>query len=245
MTESTTPTGGTPTDPTKVEKTAAKSARKEIKSEYLAEMTLTTELLGAAAKEDRQTLLQVKGIKPAFYTDVAAKLDAARRLTGLAVGSTLQKHVETAEEKLLKKALIAAMQELQKAAKQKAEETGDKLLPKRYGEGVKFYQSREELEQAANNFVTNSAMDDLPGIGAPEITAIQTALDDYLKIQADQAKAQSDATGGRGTLEQRIAELASKRRQLQHAADRVWPHTNPANAGLRAEFKLPTDKGLA
>lgn len=37
----------------------------------------------------------------------------------------------------------------------------------------------------------------------------------------------------------------SHRRELPFAADRVWPHTDPKHAGIRAEFKLPVVKPLA
>ena len=33
-----------------------------------------------------------------------------------------------------------------------------------------------------------------------------------------------------------------QRREIQFAADAEWPHTDPANAGIRVEFQLPVDR---
>jgi hypothetical protein len=34
----------------------------------------------------------------------------------------------------------------------------------------------------------------------------------------------------------------AKRREIQFGADADWPHTDPANAGIRMEFQLPPDR---
>jgi hypothetical protein len=38
--------------------------------------------------------------------------------------------------------------------------------------------------------------------------------------------------------------LATRRRQLQHAADGEYPWTDPANAGMRRKCDLPLDRLL-
>jgi hypothetical protein len=38
--------------------------------------------------------------------------------------------------------------------------------------------------------------------------------------------------------------LATRRRQLQHAADGEYPYPDPANAGIRRKFDLPLDRPL-
>ena len=39
-----------------------------------------------------------------------------------------------------------------------------------------------------------------------------------------------------------LSALAARRRQLQHSADDEYPHTDPANAGMRRKFDLPLDR---
>jgi hypothetical protein len=38
--------------------------------------------------------------------------------------------------------------------------------------------------------------------------------------------------------------MAALRRDIQLAADTLWPAGIPANAPIRAEFKLPADRSL-
>ena len=84
--------------------------------------------------------------------------------------------------------------------------------------------------------------DGLPGVTAAKITGLQTALDDYKAVQGDQTGAQGDATKSRKLVEAAVADIIAKRREIQFAAEAEWPCTDPANAGIRAEFKLPRDR---
>jgi hypothetical protein len=45
-------------------------------------------------------------------------------------------------------------------------------------------------------------------------------------------------------MKTKLPALAMRRRQLRHAADGEYPHTDPANAGMRRKFDLPTDHPL-
>ena len=89
------------------------------------------------------------------------------------------------------------------------------------------------------------ASDTLPGLKPAHKTALEAALADYKAIQTTQTSAQGDATGARGQLDTKIAEIADLRREIQYAADAVWPPEDPANAGTRGEFQIPPDKALA
>jgi hypothetical protein len=46
------------------------------------------------------------------------------------------------------------------------------------------------------------------------------------------------------TMKTNLPTLAVRRRQLQHSADGEYPHTDPANAGMRRKFDLPPDRPL-
>jgi hypothetical protein len=43
-------------------------------------------------------------------------------------------------------------------------------------------------------------------------------------------------------LEAAVSGIMAERREIQFAADAEWPHTDPANAGIRVEFQLPVDR---
>ncbi len=100
------------------------------------------------------------------------------------------------------------------------------------------------MEQTANNFQAGLATDKLPGIGQDDIKALRQALEAYAKVQTDQTSAQSGATPERVNLETAVADIAGRRREIQLAADAVWPPDNKANAGIRKEFFLPPYKAF-
>ena len=52
------------------------------------------------------------------------------------------------------------------------------------------------------------------------------------------------ATTARATLEAAVKSIIARRREIQFAADAQWPASNPANAGIRREFRLSPDKAM-
>jgi hypothetical protein len=75
------------------------------------------------------------------------------------------------------------------------------------------------------------------GITADKLTALAT------DIAAARALA-GDATTARATLEAAIKSIIARRREIQLAADAQWPPSNPANVGIRREFRLSPDKAM-
>jgi len=75
------------------------------------------------------------------------------------------------------------------------------------------------------------------GIDAAKLTALAT------DIAAAHTLA-GDATTARATLEAAVKSIIARRREIQFAADAQWPPSNPANAGIRREFRLSPDKAM-
>ncbi len=59
-----------------------------------------------------------------------------------------------------------------------------------------------------------------------------------------QVEGKGDAIKLRNDLATMVESLALRRRRLQHAADGEFPHTDPANAGMRKKFDLPANRPL-
>ena len=221
--------------------------RGDINQAWLDEMTRSDEVAATAAKTAYAGQLATGGIDDAKVDGLANAVKAARLLAAAAVQNTTGKQGVTTTETALTDDLINQIQNVQKRAKQKHEATAPGKLAD-YAIGQKFYSSRAVLEQTAANILAKlkgtagSPADVLPGIDAAKITALQTAADAYQAVQTNQSGAQGDATTARKQLEAAIADLTAKRREIQFAADAEWPHTAPANAGVRTEFQLPTDR---
>jgi hypothetical protein len=75
------------------------------------------------------------------------------------------------------------------------------------------------------------------GITAAKLTALATDIAAALALAGD-------ATTARATLEAAIKSIIARRREIQFAADAKWPPSDPANAGIRREFRLSPDKPM-
>jgi len=226
-------------------------SRGQINKAFLDELTAAEEIVAAASKTAYAATPVTGGIDATKVSAVTAAVAAARALAAQAVQGTTGKQGVTAQETALSDDLVNKIQEVQKRARQKYDAT-DPLRLKDYAVGQQFYNSRSLLEQAAANILGklngNPAAtppvppDALPGITPAKITALQQALADYQGVQGDQTGAQGDATTARKQLETAVADIVAKRREIQFAADAEWPHTDPADAGIRVEFQLPPDR---
>lgn len=88
------------------------------------------------------------------------------------------------------------------------------------------------------------AADTLPGMKPGDVTSLIQALSNYVGVQTDQTDGQTDAVTAGKLLEAKVEEIAGLRKQIQYAADTIWPHTDPANAPIRKAFKLPANRSL-
>lgn len=228
------------------------SKRGQVNQEWLAEFTNSEAIVAAATPADRAAKLAAGGIDAAKIAALTAAILAARKLAGRAVQGTSGKHIITDNEDTLKTALLEKIQYVQKRARQKY----DAMEPGRLADyaigGPPITNSRSTMEQAGANILLKLQgnpqakppvpPDVLPGVDAARITALAAALDDYIDVKGDQSGAQSDATQARKLAEAAVADIVTKRREIQFAADADWPHTDPANAGIRVEFQLPPDR---
>jgi len=220
-----------------------KRNRSDINQEWIQELTDSQQIAAAALKPIYAPALADGEIDGAKVSAFADDIKAAQKLASDAKLQTTSKENVTGDESDLMDALIAAIQEVQKRAKQKYEASNPGVL-KDYGIGKKWYNSRAVLEQTATDVLTKLASDTLPGITPEKITALEKAAKDYKDVQTAQTGGQSGATTDRALLEKAVTDIAARRRQIQFAADASWPHTDKANAGIRAEFKLPADRPM-
>ena len=144
----------------------------------------------------------------------------------------------------MKAALVAQIQSIRAAAKQKYFTKNKPALADYYfAKNIKGM-SRPDLEACATNIAAKAKDAALPGIEAAELQALDDALEAYKGVETDQSGAQSGATAARKALEALVKEIADQRRELQFAVDGLWPAGKPENAALRVEFKLPADKAF-
>lgn len=221
-----------------------KRTRGPINQRWLDELSESAELTATTAKAKFAAKMADEGIDAAFLTGMNTALADAQKWVAAATGSTSSKGTVTDDEEALKKALLKAIGVIQNRAKRKYTKVGDPGLDKFFvNKGIEA--KRSLLEAAAAAIIETLKTETLPKLKTTEVDTLKAALAAYLGIQGDQTGAQGSATTSRSDLGATVAEVAGLRRQLQLAADLLWPADEPENAGTRGEFKLPPDKALA
>ncbi len=184
--------------------------------------------------------LAAREISAQLVSDTLVAIQQARAKSAEATQATTGKEGVTGTEEILKKQLIARLDEIQTAAKQKFGRT-DKNRLQDYYIGVRIDQNRARLEQVSGQIIAKAGTDALPGITPDKLNTASEALTAYTGVEETQSGAQSGATGGRSTLKTMVKAITDTRIAIQLAADAEWPHGNPANAAVRVEFKLPAN----
>ena len=234
-----TPPPTPPTPPAKPKRT-----RGPVNQRLVDELTESGELAATAAKTDYASDMADEGIDADFLTALNTAIADGLALVALANNSTAGKSTITGDEETLKKALLKAIGVIQNRAKRKYTKAKDPGLDKYFvNKGIE--DNRSLLETASAAIIETLKTDTLPKLKPEEVNALKAARAAYVGIQTDQSGAQGDATTARTSLEAKVTEVAGMRRQLQLAADLLWPADDADNKGTRREFKLPPDKALA
>ena len=220
-----------------------KRQRSPINQALIDELDQAEQLAATTEKAAYTDQMTDEGIDAAFLANLRTQIGIADTLLATATGNTTDKKITTRQEESLKTDLLDKIQGIQKRVKRKYKETNDPMREK-YFIGERIGSNRPLLERSTHAILAALATDALPGLKPAEVTALDTALTAYTNVQPTQTGGQSDATTNRALLEAKVKEVADLRRELQYAADTVWPARNRANAGIRVEFKIPPNKAL-
>jgi hypothetical protein len=209
----------------------------------LAEISYTNTIYGIA--NDPATFAKIQDdqvITADFMTSLGADLETMSQYTGGTSQAVTDAKQETGAEAVAKKALLAKVHYIQSKAKIKY--VANKGVLPEYGIGTNIDISRPALETAADTIFNKLKTDTLPKITAQHSTDLKAATDAYKKTKVAQVGGKGDAVTLRQTLADMVVSLATRRRQLQHAADGEFPFTDPASAGMRKKFDLPPTQPL-
>ena len=168
----------------------------------------------------------------------AQDTDHAPALTARAIAAALSHsaaaQTATAEEYKAAHDLLAGMQEVQKAAKQKYART-NRIALGDYLVGEKLNGNRPNLLQTSQTFLIKLASDTLPGITATKVTKLRKA---WVESKVPQMENTTAAQTARAELRTMLKSIEDRQVVVQLAADAEWPHTDEVNAAIRKEFGL-------
>lgn len=214
-----------------------------ISKEVTTELDLAEHVCATAQRDGYAASLADEDIDAAAIQNLTDAITAADDLVFQATGGKSGKKILTQTEQGLQDALVAKIQAVQKRAKRKYTSAKD---PNRanYFIGQDIASNHGLLLTAADAIAKTLTTDKLPGVKPATITDLQSALTSFKAGLGSQSGGKSDAGKSFQSLNAKIKEIAKLRRDIQYAADTVWPCGDPANAPVRAEFKLPADRSL-
>lgn len=210
---------------------------------HLQKLTNAESVAEAAQDEDRVASLAAREITAVFVTELVDDTDEARAKAAAAVQHSTATKTATAADDKAAHLLLAAMQEVQKAAKQKYART-NRIALDDYFVGKKLNGNRPNLLQTSQNLITKLGSDTLPGITAGKVTKLKNLRVAWIAARAAQTDSASAAQSTRAELKTLLKSIEDRKVAIQLAADAEWPHTDPENAALRKEFGLPSRKPL-
>jgi cation transport regulator ChaB len=220
----------------------SKRSQSPIDKKITYELDLTERLVATAQKAPYTAGLADEEIDATFLANVTAQIAAADKLIGDASGDNADKATATLAEAKAQKVLLGHISKIQKRAKRKY--TPGNPGRNKYFIGDNIDSSRHMLETSTSTIVQNVTADTLPGHKPADTAALAAALQDYKDTKGDQSGDASDALTAHALLVAKVKDIAGLRRQIQYAADTVWPPGDPANVGARKAFSLPPNIAL-
>lgn len=197
----------------------------------------------AAQNPNHAPALAAREISKEYLNKFLSDVDAAREKAADAMMSTTARKNAVADEAKAAYALLAGLQEVQKAAKQKYART-NRIALDDYFVGKKLNGSRPNLLQTSQTILNRLAEDTVPGVTPAKIKALRAARQAWMDASAAQTTNRTAALTQRAEFKAMIKGIEDRKVAIQLAADAEWPHTEEAHAGIRSEFSLPTKRPL-
>jgi hypothetical protein len=207
----------------------------------LAALNEADKICVAAQKPAYAGPLALREITSAEVTQLVADILACRQTAAAASQSTTGRKVATDAMHTAETSLLAALHEVQAAARQKYARTNPTQMED-YMVGHILNPNQATFKESVQAIIKKLGTDTLPGITPTKVTNLQTLLDAYTTLAANPDSQQSDATTERRQRDAQIASITDRRITIQFAADAEWPYTVDTNAGIRSEFYLPASQ---
>lgn len=204
------------------------------------------EQVGAAAQKPAYAArLAARGITAAMAGALVTDAKAIRDLLARAQQGATGTAAATRGEAGAKNALVAALQNIQAAAKQKyARRDPARLADYFVGKPV-ARASRDRLAQYAQAVrvrLSGDGADTLPGIDKAVLDDLAARIGAWTDADSAQGGGRAAARTHHAEAERLLDDLTDRRIETQFAADGAFPYRDPASAPARADFGLPASR---
>ena len=218
-----------------------KRSRGLLNKVHLRKLTKAETVAQSAQNADYSAPLAAREISADYVTELVNDTDEARGKAADAVRHSTAAQSATANEGTAGHTLVASLQEVQKAAKQKYART-NRIALTDYFVGKKLNGNRPNLLQTSQTILDNLGTDTLPGITAAKMKKLSTLRQGWITAKATQSDGISAAQRARAEFKTMLKSIEDRTVAIQLAADAEWPHTDEANAAVRKEFGLSPRK---
>ena len=196
-------------------------------------------VFAAATKPEYNAKLITDGeVLPATIAGIETDCVLARTMTGLAVDKTTDKEAATAAEQAFLKELLRLVRYVQAGARRKL----GPIQQKDYFIGQPIEKSEDLLIAASIAIEEKLKTQTLPGVKPDTKDKLRDARLAVRGGDDAQKSKQSDASRERVSIDDVLKRIDNNRREVQLAAEGLWPCDDPANRPIRVEFQLPPDK---
>ncbi|HTD66719.1 MAG TPA: hypothetical protein VK846_09345, partial [Candidatus Limnocylindria bacterium] len=150
-----------------------KRTRGPLNQAHLRKLTKAEGIGQSAQNTEHAAVLAERDITAAFVTEFLSDTEDARTKAADAVMHATSAKTATAEKNKAAHVLLAALQEVQKAAKQKYSRT-NRIVLEDFFVGKKLNGNRPNLLQTSQTIINKVAADTLPGITTAKKTRLRT-----------------------------------------------------------------------
>lgn len=182
------------------------------------------------------------GIPPGQPNAIIGQCDTAVNSLAPNVTTTKQaKELATDNEKAARADLMAGVRKMQGGVRRKFPDDDAKYKAYYIGD-TEFDSTRGKLEAASQTMIDLAAGDALPGVTATVLDTDRTLRTNWIEADNNQRLAEGEYNRAVDALKKAEKSVTAMAREIQIAADTLWPYTNPANASIRRTFDLPADR---
>ena len=218
----------------------------------VADIALAEKIIGPASDSEYAGPLDGREITAAYVAGLAQAVESARGKMAASGQAQSGQQPSTLNASEAESALITVLQGIQSAAKQRqrmeAEDDDEttNFSTEGYLIGQRLNANRALLLQNAATLLGKARTDALPGYKTPAaITAIENAIAAYKNATLTQAEVDEETSRDRIERDKLVRKINSRRIAIQHAADALFPYTNPDHAPTRRRFALPPDRPVS
>lgn len=205
------------------------------------ELTKASNLVLAAQRAEYAAAVSGVGITAAFLSGLTQQIAGVIAIAQQAVDADAARKTATQEEQAAAATLLTSLRAIQAAARLQHLPANPAALES-YHAGETLDASQPVFQTLSQSLI-NKVNEERPGsVDTNFVNRVQNERANFVSKNAKQTTEKNRAQQSRLQRDEAIKAVATERRKIQYAADRLWPAGQVQNAQARADFQLPANR---